>query len=83
MLINVDKYQIFNSNHERLLGITLDNKLSFSDHVSSVCKKACRELHTLSRVSKFVNTDNLRDERNILALVIKAIKGFFHPSNYE
>ena len=37
--IKVDQYEIFNSEYEKLLGITIDNKLNFNQHVSSVIKQ--------------------------------------------
>ena len=57
--INVDRFQIFNSNQEKLLGIIIDNKLNFNEHVSSLCKKANQKLHALARVSKYMNTAKL------------------------
>ena len=53
--IKVDQYEIFNSNHEKLLGVIIDNKLSFTEHVSSLCKKASQKLHALSRVSHYMD----------------------------
>ena len=58
--VNVDGYQITNSKREKLLGITIDNKLSFNEHVSGLCTKASQKLHALARVSKYMNTDKLR-----------------------
>ena len=49
--INVDQFQIFNSNHEKLLGIIIDNNLNSNEHVSSLCKKASQKLRALARVS--------------------------------
>ena len=43
MKINADK-------SEKLLGVKLDHKLSFDDHISELCKKASRKIHALSRV---------------------------------
>ena len=43
--VNVDGYQITNSKREKLLGITIDNKPSFNEHVSSLCTKASQKLH--------------------------------------
>ena len=37
--VNVDQYEISNSNYEKLLGVTIDNKLKFDKHVSGLCKK--------------------------------------------
>ena len=44
----------------KLLGITIDNKLKFSEHVSNLCKKANQKLHALARVSTFMNKKKLR-----------------------
>ena len=57
--VNVDGYQITNSKREKLLGITIDNKLSSNEHVSGICTKASQKLHALARVSKYMNTDKL------------------------
>ena len=38
--IKVDNYEIKNSNEEKLLGITFDNKLTFETRVSNLCKIA-------------------------------------------
>ena len=49
--IIVDQYKISNSRKEKLLGVTLDNRLSFAEHVSGLCSKASQKLHALARVS--------------------------------
>ena len=38
--VNAGDYRIFNRGSEKLLGITIDIKLSFDEHVSSLCKVA-------------------------------------------
>ena len=38
-----------------LLGLTIDNRLSFHSHISSVCKKAAKQLNTLKRLGSFLN----------------------------
>ena len=52
--INIDKFSIQNSKCEKLLGIKIDNKLTFDEHVSDICSKATQKLHALSRVSNFM-----------------------------
>ena len=44
----------------KLLGVTIDNKLNFNEHVSKLCKKANQKLHALARVSCFMPQDKLR-----------------------
>ena len=46
---------ILNEGSEKLLGITIDNKLTFKDHVSNICKKASQKLHALARVSQYMD----------------------------
>ena len=53
--IMVDNYVIGNRNCEKLLGIKIDNTLTFNDHVSELCSKASQKLHALSRVSQYMN----------------------------
>ena len=52
--IKVDNYEIKNSNEEKLLGITIDNKLTFEKNVYKLCRKANKILHVLSRVSHYM-----------------------------
>ena len=44
----------------KLLGVTVDNKLNFEEHVTKLGKKANQELHALARISKYLCTDKLR-----------------------
>ena len=44
----------------KLLGVKVDNKLDFTEHVSTICRKANLKLHALSRISKFMNKNKLR-----------------------
>ena len=42
------------------MGIKIDNKLDFSEHVSAVCKKVSLKLHALARISNYMSTLKLR-----------------------
>ena len=44
----------------KLLGVTIDNKLNFNEHVDNICKKANNKLHALARIAKYLNPDKLR-----------------------
>ena len=50
--VNIGKYEIFNKNSVKLLGVTIDNKLTLNKHVSSLCKKASQKLHALASICK-------------------------------
>ena len=51
---------IKSSTSVKLLGVTIDNKLNFTEHVSKICKKVSTKLHALARVSNYMSTDKLR-----------------------
>ena len=48
---------IKNSKTEKLLGITIDNKLRFEDHVNNMCKKASQKLNALARISTYMKLE--------------------------
>ena len=43
-----------------LLGVKIDNTLSFDGHVTNLLKKANQTLHALMRISKFLREDKLK-----------------------
>ena len=68
MLANLQKFQalFLNCKEEnftfdldnvvvKLLGVHLDSKLNFENHISHICKKAGNHLNVLKRLSKFIN----------------------------
>jgi len=42
----------------RLLGVKIDNRLSFDDHVSSICSKVSLQISALRRIVKFLSLEN-------------------------
>ena len=52
--------RINNSKCEKLLGIKIDCKLSFDDHIKNMCKKAGAKLNALTRVTQYMNTEKKR-----------------------
>jgi hypothetical protein len=44
----------------KLLGVLIDEYLSFSDHISSVCAKISKSLFCIKRIKNFVNKNALR-----------------------
>ena len=44
LVINVENNQITNSKCEKLLGIKIDNKLTFNARIDEICKKAGQKM---------------------------------------
>ena len=63
-LVKIQQFEIYNSNCEKLLGVKIDNKLSFEDHVTDLCTKASQKLHALSRIATFMNVQQRKTIMN-------------------
>ena len=48
---------IKNSASKKLLGVIIYDKLDFTEHVNTVCKKANLKLHALNRISRFLSPE--------------------------
>ena len=48
------------SSSVKLLGVTIDNKLNFDEHVTKLCKKVSQKIHALARMSNYMSQDKLR-----------------------
>ena len=53
--VNIGTAQIENTQNEKLLGITIDSKLSFDKHIQQICSRASAKLKALTRVARFMN----------------------------
>ena len=53
--LKIGNFNIKNSFSEKLLGITFDCKLKFSNHIEDICKKATRKLNALSRIVLYMD----------------------------
>ena len=51
--LNIDGNQVTSEKFVKLLGINIDEKLSFDEHVSSLCKKASNQLNAINRSHKY------------------------------
>ena len=50
---------VVNSSEEKLLGIHINNKLSFDHHTLQLCQKASNELYALARISPYMDQNKL------------------------
>ena len=58
--VHIDQDIIKCEDSVKLLGVTIDNKLTFKEHLSNLCKKVSLKLHALARISNFMSQDKLR-----------------------
>ena len=50
------KISLNNSKEEVILGLTINNKLSFDNHVKKTCRKASQKTCALSRISNYLGS---------------------------
>ena len=55
--LEIGSAKIETKNTVKLLGITIDNKLNFEEHISELCKKASMQLNTISRLQRFMGKE--------------------------
>ena len=58
--INVEGNQLRCSKSEELLGILIDHKLTFENHLLNIVQKVNQNLHALARISKYMPRKKLR-----------------------
>ena len=63
--INVKGNQLSSSKSEELLGILIDHKLTFENHLLNIVQKVNQKLHALERISKYI-------PRKKLTIIMKA-----------
>lgn len=51
----VGSSKIWESQQEKLLGVTIDKDLKFNSHISNICKMAHRKITALGRISKLIS----------------------------
>ena len=61
--LHVGEYDIKNSKREKLLGVKLDWKLNFDDHISDICQKASVQLN--ARITPFIGLSRRRVLMNV------------------
>ena len=65
------KFDVKNSREEKLLGVKIDTKLSFENHLFSLCKKASQKLRAITRVVNFIDVAKRKS----------LMKAFINPSS--
>ena len=65
---NINENRISNTRFEKLLGVTFDNQLNFNHHISKICKIASNKLHSLARLSHYIDEDKFSSQFNYCPL---------------
>ena len=58
--LNVNNFKIKNSDYEKRLGVKFDSKLRFDQRIADLWRRASRTIHTLARVTPFMNLSKRR-----------------------
>ena len=53
--MHIGPFEIKNTNCEKLLGINVDSRLNFNEHLGGIIKKASRKINALSRIAPFIS----------------------------
>ena len=61
--LNLNGKIIRTSDSLKILGITLDNKLNFNEHINDVCNKASQRVEVIMRLRNLIPTMALIDDR--------------------
>ena len=70
--LSLNEFNLKNSDHEIILGITIDRKLTFNKHIKNLCKKAGQKLSAILRISPYL------DENKKKLLYCSMIKSQFN-----
>ena len=65
---NIGGMAISKSKSEKLLGIHIDNKLTFEPHVRSLCKKASQKLNAFARIACSLKFDQRKFLLNVFII---------------
>ena len=55
LVAKLHSYGIWRGNTLKMLGVTLDDKLNFNEHVRNMCQTASCQINALKRISNFLN----------------------------
>ena len=64
--MHIGPFEIKNTNCEKQLGIKVDSRLNFNEHLDSIIKKASCKINALSRITSFMNINKRRILMNSL-----------------
>ena len=57
IMIDIHGQSVLTSDCVKLLGVHVDDKLRFQNHISVICSRASRQINAMNRVLKFLSKD--------------------------
>ena len=60
VILNINDIKIRESQKVILLGLSIDNCLTFKDHIDALCRNASYKLHALRRIRKYLTPDKAK-----------------------
>ena len=60
VILNINNIKIRESQKVILLGLTINNCLTFKDHIDTLCRNASYKLHALRRIRKYLTPDKAK-----------------------
>ena len=57
--VKIDQVVLISQPSVKLLGVTVDDKLGFTDHISTICKKAAIQVNGLKRLSSYLSKESM------------------------
>ena len=81
-LILKDSIKIPSAEEYVILGVTIDNRLTFDNHLKNLCKKITNKLNVLTRIAPYLNHNQIRLTQLIFlrdSLAIVLLYGHFVP----
>ena len=70
-----DDVSINSESNVKVLGVIIDNRLTFTEHISRCCKKAANQINALSRIAKYLD---MKSKKLILTASSRAISIVVH-----
>ena len=58
--LTIGSINVKESDHEELLGITIDKHLDFKKHIENLCRNANYKLHALRRMRKYLGVEKVK-----------------------
>ena len=65
IILNINNIKIRKSQIVELLGLTIDSRLTFKDHINMLCRRANYKLLALRRISKYLTLEKSKLVYNV------------------